>query len=97
MSLDIPIRKKRPPIRIGMLPSFIPVRLGEFRPCSIYRLHDAKIADAVVVRGYTHDRAIFLVQSDILLLEMTVADLVEVPEFSKSSPEGARDGAEGRG
>lgn len=95
MSFDIPVRKQSPPIRIRVLPSLIPIRLGELRPGTIDGLQGVDVVDAIVVRGYTDNGSVCLMQPDIILLEMAAADFVEVPEFGEAGPEWSGDGTEG--
>lgn len=95
MSLDIPVREQRPAIGIWMLPSLVPVRLGEPGSSAVNNFHGGEFADAVLTRCYPHNWPVFPVEVDVVCLEVASPDAVEVPEFSETRPEGPWDGAKG--
>lgn len=62
-----------------MLPPLIPGGLGKLGPRPVDSLYSRGIADAVMVRGNTDHRAVFLVEGDVFTLEMGVTHATEVP------------------
>jgi hypothetical protein len=85
MSLHIPIRKNSPLSR--MLPSIIPSRFGELRARTVDSFNSSCITDTVVIWCNPHNGTILLVQLDIVMFELAMADTVEVPEIAEARPE----------
>jgi hypothetical protein len=92
MSLDIPICKYGP-LR-GMFPAIVPGRFSELGSSAIDCFDRGCIADTVMVRSESDYGTVLLVELDVFVFELAVAQAVEVPEAAEAGPEGSWDGSQ---
>lgn len=77
MSLDIAIREHSPLLR--MSPSIIPRRLRKLGARSIDYFDVGYIADAITIWGNTDDRAILLMEIDVVAFKSSLPTSLEIP------------------
>jgi len=77
MSLDIAIREYSPLLR--MSPAIIPCRLRKLGTRPINCFDVGYITDAIMIWGNTDDRAILLMEIDVVVLKLSFATSVKIP------------------